>query len=131
MLITTVMIFQMYNFAERLAMGAAFSVSWRSGLAMSLDSFKSSCCPSFSAGDFAILLHSGLSICKTLLLNVGTWQRHIVFYFSGVAYLSVTFNSPSQSTPPYARFTLARLFLPTLLHNAGLLTGWVLRNLHF
>lgn len=93
-----------HNFTDGLAMGAAFSLSWRSGLATSLavlchelphelgkentlspthyiklylffikDFLKiSSCCFCLSPGDFAILLHSGVSVRRALLLNVGS-----------------------------------------------------------
>lgn len=91
-----------HNFADGLAMGAAFSVSWESGLATSIAVLchelphelgkqhthtyiqkqtvsglivfflflTLSYC--FSLGDFAILLHCGMSVRRALLLNVGS-----------------------------------------------------------
>uniref|UniRef100_A0A672J2U7 Zinc transporter ZIP4 n=1 Tax=Salarias fasciatus TaxID=181472 RepID=A0A672J2U7_SALFA len=105
-----------------------------------LDSFTSSCCPSFSAGDFAILLHSGLSVCKALLLNIGSALMSFIGLYIG---LSVATDEAAQQ---WIAAITAGLFLyvgladmlPTLLHvnskrpwlvfalqNAGLLTGWV------
>lgn len=95
-----------HNFADGLAIGAAFSLSWKSGLATSLAvlchelphelgkkhrhsstrvffyyysnhfSFPNFAC--FSPGDFAILLHSGLSVRRALLLNVGSAMTSFV-----------------------------------------------------
>lgn len=91
-----------HNFADGLAMGAAFSLSWKSGLATSLAvlchelphelgkehrhshpqvsfffqmifhflTLPPVAC--FSPGDFAILLHSGMSVRRALLFNVGS-----------------------------------------------------------
>lgn len=86
-----------HNFADGLAMGAAFSLSWRSGLATSLAvlchelphelgkyALVNEKSPSLyqsdgiliglpsNPGDFAILLHSGVPVCRALLLNLGS-----------------------------------------------------------
>ncbi|KAL7990249.1 hypothetical protein Chor_010603 [Crotalus horridus] len=56
-----------HNFADGLAMGAAFSASWKTGLATSLAVL----CHELphELGDFAALLHAGLSVKWALLLN--------------------------------------------------------------
>lgn len=91
-----------HNFADGLAIGAAFSLSWRSGLATSIavlchelphelgkqhthththpkadsawsdNSFLLTSSYHFSPGDFAILLHCGVSVRRALLLNVSS-----------------------------------------------------------
>eukprot|EP00066_Takifugu_rubripes_P005393 XP_003969404.2 PREDICTED: zinc transporter ZIP4 [Takifugu rubripes] len=126
-----------HNFADGLAMGAAFSLSWRSGLATSVAVF----CHELphELGDFAILLHSGVSVRRALLLNVGS----AMFSFIGL-YIALAVAS-DLATKQWIAAVTAGLFLyvgladmlPTLVHishkrpwlmfllqNAGLLTGW-------
>lgn len=95
-----------HNFADGLAIGAAFSLSWKSGLATSIavlchelphelgkqnmhshlnadgishfSFLTSSHCSRFSPGDFAILLHSGVSVRRALLLNLGSAMTSFV-----------------------------------------------------
>uniref|UniRef100_A0AAY5KIG1 Zinc transporter ZIP4 n=1 Tax=Esox lucius TaxID=8010 RepID=A0AAY5KIG1_ESOLU len=126
-----------HNFADGLAMGAAFSVSWKSGLATSLAVF----CHELphELGDFAILLHSGLSVKKALILNVGS----ALTSFIGL-YIALTISTDLATRQWIAAIT-SGLFLyvgladmlPTMVHadsrqpwltfliqNIGLLSGW-------
>ncbi|XP_077446241.1 zinc transporter ZIP4 [Stigmatopora argus] len=126
-----------HNFADGLAMGAAFSLSWKSGLSTSLAVL----CHELphELGDFAILLHSGLSVRRALLLNVGSAATS----FAGL-YIALSFATDLAAMQWIAAVT-AGLFLyvgladmlPTMTHtrskrpwltfalqNVGLLSGW-------
>ncbi|XP_008420375.1 zinc transporter ZIP4 [Poecilia reticulata] len=128
-----------HNFADGLAIGAAFSMSWRSGLATSVAVL----CHELphELGDFAILLHSGLSVQKALLLNMGS----AVTSFIGL-YISLSVAT-DLATQQWIGAVAAGLFLyvgladmlPTLVHvgskrpwqkfllqNAGILIGWII-----
>uniref|UniRef100_A0A3Q2FMP8 Solute carrier family 39 member 4 n=2 Tax=Cyprinodon variegatus TaxID=28743 RepID=A0A3Q2FMP8_CYPVA len=128
-----------HNFADGLAIGAAFSMSWRSGLSTSLAVL----CHELphELGDFAVLLHSGLSVRNALLLNLGSALTSFIgLYIS----LSVATDLATQqwigavATGLFLYVGLADM-LPTLIHahskrqwqkfliqNAGLLTGWII-----
>ncbi|KAG7240964.1 hypothetical protein INR49_026142 [Caranx melampygus] len=128
-----------HNFADGLAIGAAFSLSWKSGLATSLAVL----CHELphELGDFAILLHSGVSVRKALLLNVGSAMTS----FIGV-YIALSVATDLATKQWIAAIT-AGLFLyvgladmlPTMVHisskkpwlmfvlqNFGLLSGWAI-----
>ncbi|XP_067111457.1 zinc transporter ZIP4-like [Osmerus mordax] len=126
-----------HNFADGLAIGAAFSVSWRSGLASSLAVL----CHELphELGDFAILLQSGVSVRRALMLNVGCAMTS----FGGL-YLALSIATDAATKQWIAAVTTGMFLyvgladmLPTMVHvdsrhpwlmfflqNVGLLTGW-------
>uniref|UniRef100_A0A1A8UJU9 Solute carrier family 39 (Zinc transporter), member 4 n=1 Tax=Nothobranchius furzeri TaxID=105023 RepID=A0A1A8UJU9_NOTFU len=128
-----------HNFADGLAIGAAFSLSWKSGLATSLAVL----CHELphELGDFAILLHCGLSVRRALLLNVGSAMTSFIGLYIA---LSIATDLAAQqwisavATGLFLYVGLADM-LPTLVHvgsknpwlkfilqNAGILTGWTI-----
>ncbi|KAM8967819.1 zinc transporter ZIP4 [Pelodytes ibericus] len=128
-----------HNFADGLAMGAAFSTSWKTGLATSLAVL----CHELphELGDFAALLHSGLSVRFALLLNFGSALTSFIGLYIA---LSISADESVQqwiftvATGLFLYVALAdmlpcmmnvkdrRPWLLFFLHNLGLLIGWAI-----
>ncbi|XP_054462620.1 zinc transporter ZIP4 isoform X2 [Anoplopoma fimbria] len=126
-----------HNFADGLAMGAAFSLSWKSGLATSLAVL----CHELphELGDFAILLHSGVSVRKALLLNVGSAMTSFIGLYIALSVATDPITKQWIAAITAGLFLYVGLadMLPTMVHisnekpwlmfllqNIGLLTGW-------
>ncbi|XP_056255630.1 zinc transporter ZIP4-like [Seriola aureovittata] len=126
-----------HNFADGLAMGAAFSLSWKSGLATSLAVL----CHELphELGDFAILLHSGMSVCRALLLNVGSAMTSFIGLYIALSIATdlatkqwiaaitaglFLYVGLADMLPTMIHISNKRPWLMFLLQNVGLLTGW-------
>ncbi|XP_045431835.1 zinc transporter ZIP4 isoform X1 [Pipistrellus kuhlii] len=129
----------LHNFADGLALGAAFSSSWKTGLATSLAVFCHEV--PHELGDFAALLHAGLSVPRALLLNlVSALTAFVGLYVA----LAVGVGEESESwilavaiglflyvalcdmLPAMLSIRDRRPWLLFLLHNVGLLGGWAI-----
>ncbi|XP_054446599.1 zinc transporter ZIP4 [Pteronotus mesoamericanus] len=129
----------LHNFADGLALGAAFASSWKTGLATSLAVFCHEV--PHELGDFAALLHAGLSVPRALLLNLAS----ALTAFSGLyVALAAGVGEESESwilavaiglflyvalcdmLPAMLRVRDRRPWLLFLLHNVGLLGGWAI-----
>ncbi|XP_044028664.1 zinc transporter ZIP4-like [Siniperca chuatsi] len=126
-----------HNFADGLAMGAAFSLSWKSGLATSLAVL----CHELphELGDFAILLHSGMSVRRALLLNVGSAMTSFIGLYIALSVATdlatkqwiaaitaglFLYVGLADMLPTMVHISNKRPWLIFLLQNVGLLTGW-------
>ncbi|XP_073412638.1 zinc transporter ZIP4 isoform X2 [Dendrobates tinctorius] len=128
-----------HNFADGLAMGAAFSTSWKTGLATSLAVL----CHELphELGDFAALLHAGISVRLALLLNFGSALtsfiglyialsiaaeeaiQHWIFTVATGLFLYVALV---DMLPAIMNVKDHKPWLIFILHNLGLLIGWTI-----
>ncbi|XP_018430695.1 PREDICTED: zinc transporter ZIP4 [Nanorana parkeri] len=128
-----------HNFADGLAMGAAFSTSWKVGLATSLAVL----CHELphELGDFAALLHAGLRVRWALILNFGSALTAFIGLYIA---LSIAADEAIQRwiftvatglflyvalvdmLPAMMNVKDRRPWLIFFLHNLGLLVGWTI-----
>lgn len=126
-----------HNFADGLAVGAAFAASWKTGLATSLAVF----CHELphELGDFAALLQAGLSVRQALVLNlasaltafaglyvalaVGVGEESEVWILAVASGLFL-YVALCDMLPAILKVRDPRPWLLFLLHNVGLLGGW-------
>ncbi|KAI4539986.1 hypothetical protein MG293_010381 [Ovis ammon polii] len=126
-----------HNFADGLAVGAAFLSSWKTGLATSLAVFCHEV--PHELGDFAALLHAGLSVRRALLLNLASGLTAFIGLYVALAagvgedgetwILAVAaglflYVALCDMLPAMLNVRDRRPWLLFLLHNVGLLGGW-------
>ncbi|XP_049621604.1 zinc transporter ZIP4 [Suncus etruscus] len=129
----------LHNFADGMAVGAAFASSWKTGLATSLAVFCHEV--PHELGDFAALLHAGLSVRRALLLNLASAITAFAGLYVALG-IGVTEDSEAwilavatglflyvalcDMLPAMLNVRDRRPWFLFLLHNMGLLSGWIL-----
>ncbi|XP_061410542.1 zinc transporter ZIP12-like isoform X2 [Lethenteron reissneri] len=128
-----------HNFADGLAMGAAFSASNRAGLTTSLAIFFHEV--PHEIGDFAALLNSGMRVCPALVLNFISSLTAFTGLYVGLSLsndtivqqwiFSVTagmfyYISLVDLMPELMKVTGKFPWVVFALQNVGLLAGWAI-----
>nr|XP_020670561.1 zinc transporter ZIP4 [Pogona vitticeps]XP_020670562.1 zinc transporter ZIP4 [Pogona vitticeps] len=128
-----------HNFADGLAMGAAFSSSWRTGLATSLAVL----CHELphELGDFAALLQAGLSVKWALVLNFGSALTAFIGLYIALSVSTgpefeawiftiatglFLYDALCDMLPALMNVKDKRPWLLFCLQNIGLLAGWAI-----
>ncbi|XP_068953099.1 zinc transporter ZIP4 isoform X2 [Petaurus breviceps papuanus] len=129
----------LHNFADGLTVGAAFTASWKTGLATSLAVLCHEV--PHELGDFGALLHAGLSVSRALLLNlissltafaglyvalgIGSNEASEIWILA-VAIGLFLYVALCDMLPSMMNVRDKKPWLLFFLHNLGLLSGWVI-----
>nr|XP_033790820.1 zinc transporter ZIP4 isoform X2 [Geotrypetes seraphini] len=126
-----------HNFADGLAIGAAFSISWRSGLSTSIAVL----CHELphELGDFAAYLHAGVTVKMALLLNFGSALTAFIGLYIALSISAdeaveewiftvatglFIYVALADMLPAMMNVKDKRPWLLFFLHNVGILVGW-------